>query len=107
MAKRPPLSPEARAKISAANKGKPSPNKGKVASLETRGKISAKLQGNTNRLGSKHSVESRAKISVAMKGRPSPKKGMKGKPVSAITRAKISATKKAKPRIVPRPPRFF
>jgi len=57
------LNEEAKAKISAANKGKPSPKKGTILSDEHKIKISETLSG------VKHSEEHKQKISEAMKGR--------------------------------------
>ena len=78
-----PKSPEHRAKIGLAHKGRPSPNKGKPAwnkgkppSAEARAKMSVKA------MGRKLSPEARAKISAAKQG----------KPRQAETRAKIAAS---------------
>ena len=113
--------PETKAKLSAAMKGENSPNygktlspeikaklsaahKGKTLSPETRAKISATMKGKTL------SPETKAKLSAAMKGENSPNYGKtlspeikaklsaahKGKTLSPETRAKISATMKGK-----------
>lgn len=63
-------SPETRAKMSAAKKGKPNHHKGHPCSESTRAKMSAARIGNTNRRGSHASDETRAKMSAARKGRP-------------------------------------
>jgi hypothetical protein len=70
--------PETRAKISAAMKGKNSPNYGKTLSPETKAKLSAAQKGKTL------STETKAKISAAQKG----------KTLSPETKAKMSAAKK-------------
>ena len=101
--KRKPHSSETRAKMSAKAKGRPSSNKGKHLSEETRAKLSA---SNT---GKKHTSETRAKISASNKGENNPNYGKhrspetkakisaaeKGKHLSEETRAKISAARKA------------
>ena len=92
-----PFSEEHKAKLSKANKGKPSHNKGKTLSKETRAKMSASQIGEKNHLYGKHlSDEHKAKISVACKGKnkgkPSP---FKGKHHSEETKAKMSASRKA------------
>lgn len=75
---KPPLNPETRAKLSAAMKGKTH----KPHSPETRAKMSAAKSGKS------HSTETRAKMSAAQKGRtPSPE-----------TRAKLSAARVGKKR---------
>ena len=82
--KRGPMSEEWKAKLSAANKGKTNPNKGKKLgplSVETKAKISASKTGKKR---GPMSEEWKAKISA----------GNKGKTLSEETRAKISATKK-------------
>ena len=76
--------PETRAKMSAAQRGRPSPNLGKKASDETRAKLSAALRGNHRTLGKKLSIEHRSKLSVANRGRK----------LSAEWRAKISSAKR-------------
>jgi hypothetical protein len=55
--------PDVRAKISLANKGKPSPMKGRTQSEEHKRKISEALKGHTC------SEESRAKMRAAKKGK--------------------------------------
>lgn len=101
--KRKPHSSETRAKMSAKAKGRPSSNKGKHLSEETRAKLSV---SNT---GKKHTSETRAKISASNKGENNPNYGKhrspetkakisaaeKGKHLSEETRAKISAARKA------------
>ena len=54
---------ETKTKISQSLKGRPSPNKGRRMSEETRAKMSASQKGRT------HSDESKAKISASQKGR--------------------------------------
>lgn len=76
-------SEEFRAKLSAANKGKSPPNKGKPMTAEQKAKISAANKGEVRVKGIPRTAEVRAKISAAHKGIP----------VSAEARAKISATK--------------
>lgn len=66
------VSAETRAKMSAAQKGKPSPKKGKSgkkASTETKSKISDAKKGNTYRKGIPHSIETRNKMSIERKGK--------------------------------------
>jgi hypothetical protein len=70
------LSTEHKRKISKANVGKPSPNKGKPMSEEQKQKISERLKGNPGILG-----------------RPAPNKG---KPMSEEQKQKISEAKKGK-----------
>lgn len=85
--------PEARAKISAAHKGRPSPKRGVPLSEETRERLSASLKGRTvwNK-GKRMSEEQRAKLRAAWKrGR----EARSGRPCSPETRAKISAAKRA------------
>lgn len=80
---------EAKLKMSAAKKGKPSPLRGRPKSAETRAKLSAAMtgkpghrpsdetraklssaqQGNTKMLGKKHSEETKAKMRAAATGR--------------------------------------
>jgi very-short-patch-repair endonuclease len=71
---------EARAKLSAAREGMPSPNRGRPMSADQRAKISATLLGHKQsdetrekkraaHLGLKHSEETRAKISAGMRSR--------------------------------------
>lgn len=92
------LSPESRAKISAALKGK-------KLSPEHRAKVSAALRGKKHspehiatQKGKKHSPETRAKISDALKGKKHPMYGkpspMKGKKHSPEAIARMSATKR-------------
>jgi group I intron endonuclease len=76
--KRPPMSAEAREKISLSKRGlKASPEArarmsaaqtGRKASPETRAKLSAAQMGNTNMLGKKRTAETRAKMSAALIG---------------------------------------
>src|SRR5215472_10370684 len=76
-------SPEARAKMSAAHRGKPK-------SLEMRNNLSIAKKGKPSPLrGRTIPPEIRAKISAAKKGKP-------GQPRSAETRAKMSASHKGK-----------
>jgi len=133
--------PQAKAKISAALKGRVSPNMGKPMSAETKAKISAskraraalsatlrehygfkhaapvvrqivgpktkgppkrtvtgpltaehKAKISAARMGHKTSAETRAKIGAAGIGRPGPRKGVQ---LSAETKARISASKRA------------
>ena len=101
-------SPETRAKLSKAAKGKTrsaehranlsKANKGKKLSPETRTKISKANKGKNHPLyGKKHSPETRAKLSKSAKDRKHPpdiaakmSKIRKGKKASPETRAKIS-----------------
>lgn len=94
-----PHSAEHKAKISAANKN-PGPEtrarmsaaqKGRIVSAETRAKLSIASTNNKNFEGKTHSSETRAKISAAKKGKP-------GKSPNAETRAKISAAHKGRPK---------
>jgi hypothetical protein len=87
--------PETRAKISAAMKGKNSPNYGKTLSPETKAKLSAAQKGKTL------STETKAKISAAQKGKTLSLEtkakisaAQKGKTLSPETKAKMSAAKK-------------
>jgi plasmid stability protein len=81
------LSPETRAKISAATKGK-------TRSPETRAKMSAALKGENHPFyGKSHTPEARAKMSAAVKGENNP---FYGKTFSPEARAKISAARKGK-----------
>src|SRR5262249_26906297 len=73
-------SPEHRAKIAAALRGRP----GRPHSPETRARISA---ANKGRPGRPHSPETRARIAAALKGRE----------VSPETRANMSAARKGRP----------
>ena len=86
-------SPETRARMSAARKGKPSPNKGKKLPEEQKAKISANhadVNGEKNGFyGKHHSEETCAKMSAAKKGKPH-------KPHSPETKAKISASEKGR-----------
>lgn len=92
-----------RLKISLANKGNPSPNKGKSPSAETRRKISEAMKGRPKtdsemrkrREPNRHlSEEHRRKLSEATKGRPAHNRG---KPVSEETRQKVSKALKGRP----------
>lgn len=78
-------SPETRAKMSAAKKGKVSALRGFVHTLETRARMRAAQLGNTKALGHRHSEESKRKMTEARLGHT----------VSAETRRKISETKRA------------
>lgn len=75
------ITPEHRAKISASMVGL-------VRSAETRKRMSEAAAGK------KHSPEHKASISAALKNRPSTRKGI---PLSAETKAKMSAARQAKP----------
>ena len=115
--------PEQRARMSAAHKGKPSHpmspetremlmkiNIGKIVSQETRERMSQSQKGRVvsdetklkiskstkGRTGKKHSLESRAKMSVSKMGKPSP---MKGIPMSLESRQRMSIAKKGKPNL--------
>ncbi len=79
---RAPHSSETRAKISAAHRGK----KRAPLSAETRAKLSLALVGNKNNLGHRHTSEAKAKVSAANKG----------KTLSPETRAKISEAAKGR-----------
>lgn len=80
------LPEEMKAKISAALQGKPAWNKGKQISEDTRAKISVAGKGNQHNLGYKHSEEARANMSTAKMGHLT----------SEETRAKIGAANKGK-----------
>lgn len=95
-----PVTAESRAKISAANKGRPSANKGKALSPETREKISVAQKGRkltqeqkdhlrTVNLGKHASEETRAKMSRT-------RTGQKHAPVSEIALANIRAAAKVR-----------
>ena len=100
------VSAETRAKISASKKGTPSWNKGRQMTDEQKRKISlqnigrkrseeVKAKMSKMRKGKKRkpfTAEHRAKLSAAGKGKISPRRGVT---LSAETKAKISATKKA------------
>ncbi|MBQ6296595.1 MAG: hypothetical protein IJK81_02750 [Selenomonadaceae bacterium] len=65
------FSEETRKRISQANRGKPSPNKGKTASPETRAKLSASRIGAKNHFyGKHHTAESNEKNRQAHLGKP-------------------------------------
>lgn len=91
--------PESRAKLSAAKKGKPNPHpgnnysvRGRPLSLEHRSKISAAHRGKpgTN-LGKKYTPEHRSKISNSLRGRKSSPEA-----IEKIRLTKIGNTNKAK-----------
>lgn len=90
----PPLTPEGRARISAASsrrKGQP----GKPHTAESRAKISAAHKGRRPwSAGRKHSEETKAKMSRAHKGRAHP--WHTGIPRSEETKAKMSASHRAR-----------
>jgi hypothetical protein len=101
-------SPEFRAKMRAAHKGRPGGMYGKTHSPETRAKMSAAHKGKTpwNKgmkgqvpwmKGKTHSPETRAKISAAKQGE---KHHMYGKTHSPETRAKMSAALKERTRLL-------
>lgn len=78
---------------------------GRIATSETRAKLSAALKGNTNHKGITHSSETRAKISAAMRGRTHSADtrakigaASKGRKCSAATRAQMAAIKRGKKR---------
>ena len=79
--------PETKAKMSEAKKGKKNPNHGKKLSPEHRAKISEANKGK------KYTPETKAKLSEAMKGEKNPNYGNK---LSPEHRAKISESKKGK-----------
>ena len=96
------LAPETRVKLSVLNKGNNNPNYGKKRSPETRAKIAAALKGRPRppetraklsaaQRGKTHSPETRAKMS---KGRKGEKNAFYGKTHSPETRAKLSAALK-------------
>src|ERR1035437_1201514 len=97
------VTPETRAKISAANKGKPGLNLGKPVSEVTREKLRQKM------LGRKHSDEAKAKMAISQKGRivsdetraklsvANKGKARRGHPCSDETKAKISASNMGRP----------
>lgn len=77
------MSEETKAKLRAANLGKPSPNKGRRHTDEARARMSAAMKGRpAHNRGTPHSEETKAKMR---------------RPKSDEHRAKISATLKAKP----------
>jgi hypothetical protein len=91
-----PTSEETRQKLSAANKGKPSPLKGRKTNKPSpmkgrkQPKTSAALKGRPSPMkGNSQSDEARLKISAALKGRPSPMKGKKNPAVSAAHSGRI------------------
>ena len=82
-----PRTAEHSAKLSAATKGRKSPNKDKPMSAETKAKVSATKTGVSQseehkakiaaaKKGTFLSEETKAKIGAANKGKPSPKKGL-------------------------------
>jgi hypothetical protein len=73
--------PETRAKIGAAHKGRKQPD-------EMRRKVSIAMHGNTSSLGCKRSQETRGKMSASAKAKP---------PLSEETRLKMSAAQKNRP----------
>lgn len=77
------ISPEARAKISLAGKGRPSNRRGVTLAPEVREKIAVKLRGK------KLSPEHKANVSRAMRGR-------EGRPITSEQRAKMVAGLRAK-----------
>jgi group I intron endonuclease len=99
-------SEETRAKLSAAQTGKPSGWKGRSPDAATRAKIADAARGNKNSVGRIASAETRAKIGAAGKGRKaSPEtrarmsaasKGVPKKPLSPEHRAKLSAALKGR-----------
>ena len=96
------MSEDTRKKISASRIGKPSPNKGKSPSAETRAKIAAKLKGEKSpnygkppaNKGVPHTLEARAKMSVAHSGE---KNHFYGKHHTDDTKRKIGDAKRGKP----------
>jgi len=98
-------SPEARAKMSAAHMGQPSPRKGQHLSPDTKAKLSIAHKGrilpaeqrakmSAAHRGKPKSLEMRNNLSIAKKGKPSP---LRGRTIPPEIRAKISAAKKGKP----------
>lgn len=81
------LSPEARAKISVALTGRPSPLKGVPRSDDLKAKLRAA------NLGKHRSEETKQKLSAVLRGAPGRHKGI---PVSEETKRKISETLKAR-----------
>jgi len=110
------VSAETRQKMSAARKGKPSPNKGKSMSDKQKLKLSESHKGKVvaqstvdkileSRKGYKHSEETKQKISKGNKGKSMPAKTdaqkkdmsnkMKGRVMSNETKQRMSAARKA------------
>ncbi len=88
-----PRHPETRTKISLAKRGKATTT-GRPCSEETKAKISKANKGRPSpRKGAKWSEETRIKVIAALKGRTYPKRT---KPVSPETRAKLSVARKGK-----------
>ena len=84
--------PETKAKMSEARKGKNHPNYGKKLSPETKAKMSEAKKGkNHPNYGKKLSPETKAKMSAAQKGKKHPNYGKK---LSPETKAKMSAARK-------------
>jgi hypothetical protein len=86
---------ETRKKISLANKGQISPNKGKKASAELRAKMSAAHKGLPIHNGWTLTEETRKKMSEAKLGKPAPNKGKTFPPKSQELRDKIREGMKA------------
>ena len=86
---------QARIKLSAIQKGRPSPLKGKTMSEETKKRMSA-----SRKLRAPHSEETKKRMSAAQKGRPSLFKGrpspLKGKPRTEETKKRMSAAQKGR-----------
>ena len=88
--------PEARAKMSAAKRGKPNPHRGWSPDEQTRRKISAAHTGQRNHnFGKRHSERTRRKISEALMGERNPNYGKHRSP-SDETRRKMSIAQKAR-----------
>ena len=96
---------ETRAKISEANKGRPSPMKGKQHTDESKALMAEASRGNQyalgnpSRTGQPHTDETKTKISEALTGKtrtPEQRAGMSGKSPSAETREKQRQAKLGK-----------
>ena len=92
-----PMSSSARAKLSAALKGRPHPHKGHPMSASARAKLSAERRGKPHpHKGHKLSAATRAKISRALKGKKHPHRGVShGSHVGTVARRR--GTSKLKP----------
>lgn len=89
-------SPELRSRLSVALRGRVGPRKGMTNSPEHRARISAANKGKPNlkKRGMSHTPEAKAKMSATRKGRTPWNKGV---PMSSEQRAKLSASLKGKP----------
>lgn len=88
------VSPEIIAKIVAAKKGKPGPHKGRKFNDKWRENMSRARLGNTFKKGKKVSAEGRARIGESHKGLTPWNKGI---PMTAEAKAHLSAILKGKP----------